>query len=340
MGWWRYYTPRPAREVKGGIKAQSRRGAFAASWWGQRWIKVLEGFDIGERLTRGRTYARKGQVMDIEIEKGAVRATVQGSRSHPYEVEMRFQPLSPAQWGQVAKALASRFISLARLLAGELPEDIENIFESAKLSLFPHQLRDLKTACSCPDWSNPCKHTAAVFYLLAEEFDRDPFLLFKLRGLDREELFELLGYRAAAAPELPEPDRNKVSEPVPEELSSDPAVFWGGEELPGDLFSEVRVPEIGAALPKRLGGFPFWRGKTPFLEALEPFYLKASPLGLDVFSGLIQAPAAEPPAPAPVKTIQPPPRKAKVIPIQSRQGRRPSKIAVLKKKPRRKPRSK
>ena len=98
MGWWRYYTPKPAREVKGGIKAQSRRGAFATSWWGQRWIRVLESFDIGERLNRGRTYARKGQVMDIEIEKGAVRAAVQGSRSRPYEVEVRFRPLSRAQW--------------------------------------------------------------------------------------------------------------------------------------------------------------------------------------------------------------------------------------------------
>ncbi|MFW6113250.1 MAG: SWIM zinc finger family protein, partial [Thermodesulfobacteriota bacterium] len=172
MGWWRYYTPKPAREVKGGIKAQSRRGAFATSWWGQRWIKVLEGFNIGERLNRGRTYARKGQVMDIEIEKGRVLATVQGSRSYPYEVEVRFRPLSRVQWLHIAAALADRFISLARLLAGEMPEDIESVFESAQLSLFPHRLRELETDCTCPDWSNPCKHTAAVFYLLAEEFDR------------------------------------------------------------------------------------------------------------------------------------------------------------------------
>jgi uncharacterized Zn finger protein len=261
-----------------------------------------------------------------------VRATVQGSRSYPYEVEVRFRPLSRAQWLRVAAALAERFITLARLLAGELPEDMEEIFAGAKLSLFPHRLRDLETDCSCPDWSNPCKHTAAVFYLLAEEFDRDPFLLFKLRGLDREELFELLGYSGAAAPALPEPDRVEAAEPVPEEPPSDPAVFWGGEEPPGDLFGEVRVPEVAAALPKRLGGFPFWRGKTPILEALEPFYLKAAPLGLDVFSGLIQAPAAE--APAPVKPVETPPRKAKVIPITSRQGKRPSKKAVLKKKPR------
>jgi uncharacterized Zn finger protein len=337
MGWWRYYTPKPAREVKGGIKAQSRRGAFATSWWGQRWIKVLESFDIGERLNRGRTYARKGQVMDIEIEKGAVRAMVQGSRSYPYEVEVRFRPLSRAQWHQVVKALGDRFISLARLLAGEMPEDIENVFEDAKLSLFPHRLRDLETACSCPDWSNPCKHTAAVFYLLAEEFDRDPFLLFKLRGLAREELFDLLGY-APPTSALPEPNRIEVAGPVPEEPLLEPAVFWGGEEFPGDLFGEVRLPEVAAALPKRLGSFPFWRGKALFFEALEPFYFKAASLGLDVFLGLTKAPAEE--APAPVKPIKQPYKSAKTLKGKSPPARRQSKKSVSKKKSQRKTRSK
>lgn len=331
MGWWRYYTPKPAREVKGGIKAQSRRGAFATSWWGQRWIKVLEGFNIGERLNRGRTYARKGQVMDIEMEKSAVRALVQGSRSRPYEVEVRFRPLSRAQWLRIAAALAERFISLARLLAGEMPEDIESVFESAKLSLFPHRLRELETDCTCPDWSNPCKHTAAVFYLLAEEFDRDPFLLFKLRGLAREELFELLGFRPPAAPAVPEPDRLEGAETVPED-PLEPATFWGGEDIPGDLFGEVRFPEVVAALPKRLGSFPFWRGKIPFLEALEPFYLKAAPLGLDVFLGLTQAPAEE--AAAPVKPIMQPSQSGKILQGKSSPARGRPKKSVSKKKSR------
>lgn len=334
MGWWRYYTPKPAREVKGGIKAQSRRGAFAASWWGQRWLKVLESFDIGARLNRGRTYARKGQVMHIEIEPGAVRAKVQGSRSHPYRVEVRFRPLSRAQWYQVTKVLEGRFISLARLLAGEMPEDIENVFESARLSLFPHRLRDLETDCSCPDWSNPCKHTAAVFYLLAEEFDRDPFLLFKLRGLAQEELFELLGYSPATTPALPELERIGVAEPAPEEPLLEPAACWGGEELPGDLFGEVRLPEVTAALPKKLGIFPFWRGKAPFLEALEPFYLKAAPLGLAVFLGLTKAPAEE--ATAPVKPVKQLPKSAKTLKGKSPSTRRQPKKPVSRKKSRRK----
>jgi uncharacterized Zn finger protein len=233
----------------------------------------------------------------------------------------------------VAKALGNRFISLARLLAGEMPEDIEEVFESARLSLFPHRLRDLETDCSCPDWSNPCKHTAAVFYLLAEEFDRDPFLLFKLRGLARKELLVLLGYSPAAAPALSEPDRMGVAEAASEEPLLEPAAFWGGEELPGDLFGEVRLPEVTAALPKRLGIFPFWRGKAPFLEALEPFYLKAAPLGLDVFLGLTKSPAEE--ATAPVKTVKQLPKSAKTLKGKSPPARRQSKKSISKKKSRR-----
>src|SRR5438128_9744848 len=91
----------------------------------------------------------------------------------------------------------------AKLTSGEMPNDIETVFRSASLSLFPEKRKDLKTDCSCPDWSNPCKHVAAVYYLLGEEFDRDPFLIFKMRGLARDELVGLLGKPAAkaAAPE-------------------------------------------------------------------------------------------------------------------------------------------
>ena len=297
MAWWRYYTPKPAREVKGGIKAQSKRGAFATNWWGQRWVKVLESFQIGERLNRGRTYARKGQVMDIQIDKGSVKGMVQGSRARPYKVEVRFQVLSKTQWRQIVKELSNRFITMAKLLAGEMPEDMEEVFAQAKLSLFPHKLKEIETDCSCPDWSNPCKHTAAVFYLLGEEFDRDPFLLFKLRGLSREELFDMLGCGPGAATPLAVSGPDQPLEPAPEESPPETSSFWGGEEPLDDLLGVVRLPEVSATLPKRLGSFPFWRGKVPFLEALEPCYLKVASAGMDVFLGLENMQAAEPPIP-------------------------------------------
>jgi len=178
-----HFPPSRPREAKGGIRAHSKRGAFGESWWARRWISVLEDFDLGARLGRGRSYARRGQVLDVVIERGLVEARVQGSRLAPYKVSIKVKTISGAQWKRASAALAREARFAAKLLAFEMPEDVEKAFEGAGLSLFPERRKDLTTECSCPDWSNPCKHVAAVYYLLGEEFDRDPFLLFRLRGL-------------------------------------------------------------------------------------------------------------------------------------------------------------
>jgi uncharacterized Zn finger protein len=292
--WYRDFYPRfprsQPRQAKGGIKAQSKRGSFGATWWAQRWIQVLESFNIGARLGRGRSYARGGQVLSIDIDKGTVQARVQGSRPKPYDITIKVKALSAADWKKLARALSQQALFAAKLLASEMPQDIERVFESAKLSLFPEKLGDLTTNCSCPDWSNPCKHIAAVYYLLGEEFDRDPFLLFKLRGLSREELLALLGEGKATRGAKPAIGKGPATEPVEpalpaEPLVADPAQFWASADLPDDLIGEVRIPPVHAALPKRLGSFPFWRGAEPFLEALEPIYQRASQRGLAVFAG-------------------------------------------------------
>ena len=182
-----YFKPSTPRTTIGGIKAQSKQGSFGRSWWAKRWIAVLDGFQIGARLARGRSYARRGQVLDIQVATGLITAKVQGSRPRPYAVEIKVKTLSNADGAKLGKALAKQALFAAKLLAGEMPQDIEQAFTGVGLSLFPVRLGDLKTQCSCPDWSNPCKHIAAVYYLMGEEFDRDPFLIFKLRGVDREQ---------------------------------------------------------------------------------------------------------------------------------------------------------
>jgi uncharacterized Zn finger protein len=288
-----YAYPQPSRPraVKGGIKAQSKRGAFGASWWAKRWIAVLESFNIGERLGRGRSYARRGQVLSIAIDKGRVDAKVQGSRPKPYSVAILLKTLSAGDWQTLAKILSRQAIFAAKLLAGEMPQDIEQAFKDAGLSLFPAKLKDLETDCSCPDWSNPCKHIAAVYYLLGEEFDRDPFLLVKLRGMSREELVKLLG--GTGAKSTTTKSRGKLTTPgaeeemslPPEPLAADSSLFWRGGILPEDLFGEVRVPPVPAALPKRLGNFPFWRGEEHFLETVEVVYAQASAQGMDLLLG-------------------------------------------------------
>ena len=291
MGRWDdfwFYKPSPPRRVKGGIKAQRQRGAFGKKWWVQRWIAVLESFQIGARLSRGRSYARSGQVLSIDIAEGLVKARVQGSRPKPYGVTIRIKPLSPASWKKLVAALSCQALFGAKLLAGEMPEDIEQAFKKEGLSLFPERLKDLETDCSCPDWSNPCKHIAAVYFLLGEEFDRDPFLIFKLRGLSREDLLKLLGSsgkkpmrkKRSGQSAVPE-DEPPKSEPLPTKMSA----FWHEGILPVDFFGEVEVPVLPCALLKVLGNFPFWRGQERFMEALEPVCLRASTLGMQVFLG-------------------------------------------------------
>jgi len=260
-------TSRP-RAVRGGIRAQSKRGSFGEKWWARRWIQTLEGFDIGSRLQRGRSYARAGQVLSIDIGHGCITAQVQGSRPDPYDVTIRVQPLSKPSWKKVAKVVSGQALFASKLLGGEMPNEMEEAFRSADVSLFPARSADLKTDCSCPDWSNPCKHIAAVYYLIGEEFDRDPFLIFKMRGMDRDEFLALLGEEAAeesAPPALP-----------PEPLPSDAAAFWKAGPLPPDLSEGGDAITDRAALPRRLGKFPFWRGSEDLFSFLDRVYGAAS----------------------------------------------------------------
>lgn len=270
-----YFPPSSPRSVKGGIKAHSKRGAFGKNWWAKRWIAVLEGFNMGARLTRGRTYARKGQVISIDIDKGTVTAEVQGSRAKPYHVSIKVKTLSKAKWQKLGDILTGQAVFAAKLLTGEMPNDIEDAFAEAGLSLFPEKRSDLKTDCSCPDWANPCKHIAAVYYLLGEEFDRDPFLIFKLRGIEREELVELVAGKKDTSP--------ANDKPAPEPLPTEPEVFWGAPKGKKPLLGEVHISPVAAALPKRLGKFPFWRSETDLTETLEMIYRAASPAGLEIF---------------------------------------------------------
>lgn len=269
----RQQAPRTA-----GIKAQAKGGKFGENWWAKRWIEVLESFEMGSRLNRGRDYAKKGHVLSIQIDEGQVTARVQGSRPKPYDVEVHMQMLPEADWSRVAAQLAKQAVFSARLLAGEMPDDIEEIFEEEGLSLYPGAEGDLQSKCSCPDNANPCKHTAAVYLLLGEEFDRDPFLLFALRGLRREKLLAMIEKQLplAAHAEGESAVDEKVEEPK-QLLPPDPDVYWkGAVRLPEEVMGDVTPPPASAALPRRLGSFPFWQGQRPLIDALEPIYRRAS----------------------------------------------------------------
>ena len=184
--------PSHPRPVEGGLKARSTRGAIAQTWWSERFIEVLEDIGIGNRLQRGRSYARKGQVISMDVGPGSVTAQVQGSRTRPYRVRIGIAAFDKTEWAQAERALAGNAWYTATLLAGEMPEDIEDVFGALRLSLFPTTARELSLDCSCPDHAVPCKHLAATFYLLAEYFDEDPFAILAWRGREREDLLDNL----------------------------------------------------------------------------------------------------------------------------------------------------
>lgn len=276
-----YYTgPRPEPlQAHGGIKAESHQGGFGKSWWARRWQSILDSFRIGGRLVRGRTYARQGQVLSIDFHLGEVKARVQGSQPEPYNVTMAVKRLDDEEWDQVLEVLKKQALFVAKLLAGEMPQDIERVFKQAGVSLFPRQRGDLKTKCSCPDQVNPCKHIAAVYYLLGEEFDRDPFLIFRLRGLERQDLLARLGTAGKGSLASDEPSF------PPEPLSAQPDEFWKLPPLAEDFHGEVHSPPVSAALVRRLGKFPLWRGERPLVDVIEPTYIQASAKGLESFLG-------------------------------------------------------
>jgi uncharacterized Zn finger protein len=199
--------------VEGGIRARSTRGAIGESWWSKRFLAVLESFALGTRLTRGRNYARAGQVLRLDVARGLVTATVQGSRPAPYGVSIGLAAFPDAVWSTVEHALAAEALGAAKLLAGELPPHVEDVFHAASAPLFPARFADLAMRCSCPDQAVPCKHLAATCYLLAERFDADPFLILLWRGRSREALLSAL--RALRADGPAEPDEPAADAPSP-----------------------------------------------------------------------------------------------------------------------------
>lgn len=266
-----------------GIKARAQSGRIGSGPWAKRWLALLESFGLGSRLSRGRTYARSGQVVSIDVAAGEVVAVVQGSRPEPYRVRVSVRRFPDHVWDRFLEGAGSTPALGARLLSGELPPEIERLAEETHHSLFPKEYGDLETECSCPDWEVPCKHLAALFYLIGEELDRDPRLILKLRGLEPERLRSAL---TGATEEIAEP------ESVP--LAADDASFWEGGEIDPALAGPLDRAADPTAVLKRLGPFPFWSGAQPVTESLEPVYRAAGSFGLELLLGRAFKSGADP----------------------------------------------
>jgi len=267
------------------MTARSKRGQIGETWWSRRFIGVLESFGIGSRLQRGKRYARAGQVLNLELVPGQVRASVQGSRSKPYRVFIETGILSDLEWAAIEDVMASRAVFLARLLAGEMPEEIEEAFVESATTLFPASGDDIVSACSCPDWENPCKHVAAVFYLMAEAFDDDPFLIFAWRGRDKDQLLADLRTRrhrsdaVASGEQTPtevaragmfgwpafDPERRRTAR------SADVAFFWGDPEDVSTMEVRARAAVAADLILRQLDPTPLGDA-AGVVDGLRPLY--------------------------------------------------------------------
>jgi uncharacterized Zn finger protein len=225
-GWQDWPPPSRPLPAEGGIKARSKRGSIGEQWWSRRFISVLESYGMSGRLARGRSYARAGQVLDFELAQGKVTAQVQGSR-----VRIQVTPLTTPQWRKVEQALAGQALFRAKLLAGEMPREIEEVFADCGTPLFPRWARDMEMSCSCPDWGVPCKHLAAVCYVLAEAFDLDPFGILAWRGRGREDLLSSLRRLTAGEAGAVRPVIDVTDRPLAECLAD----FWSPGMSPARL---------------------------------------------------------------------------------------------------------
>lgn len=258
-----------------GIKAK----AAGQTWWGLRWIEALERMapEYALRLERGRTYARAGRTHDLTVSAGVVTAKVTGSRAQPYDVELKVSQLSAAAWEAAIESMAAKAQFAAQLLAGEMPRAIDEAFETANTSLFPAKPSELVTKCSCPDYANPCKHVAATHYVLGEALDRDPFLLFELRGKTKQEVLAALRAARSGGAEAPEAGTTEPGVISAMRVETISAADYDAPRAPlPSLHLEFDSPKAHAALLQQLGKPAAWSGDQAPSDLLRPIVQAAA----------------------------------------------------------------
>jgi uncharacterized Zn finger protein len=294
-----FYESRPKRQPpKDGIKSKK----VGTTWWGQLWISALERMSEGysNRLARGRSYARAGRTHDLKIHRGQVSAKVTGSRPRPYVVTLKLASLSDAVWKHAIRAMAQKAHFSAQLLAGNMPQQIEEAFSGSGASLFPTKEADLVTECTCPDFANPCKHVAATHYVLGESLDRDPFLLFELRGRNKEQVLKALRLARAGEARSGEAAGDEHSASSDSELTT-PSVTLG--ELSASRYDRPREelamlslcfqePTSEAAVLRQLGTPSGWKEQASPADLLSPLVRAAAARARHIALGDTESDAA------------------------------------------------
>lgn len=234
---------------------------FGNTWWGRLWITALErlGDDFENRLLRGRSYAEDGAVSCFNVSPGEIQAKVHGRKT--YNVTLGLPALTATQWEKAIERIRQESRFVASLLAGEMPIGLDETFRESGASLYPRVPKELQTHCDCPDWANPCKHVAAVCYIMAEVLDRDPWLLFDLRGRTKEEVLEALQavqIEPGTAKPMPynKPKRNRKGTSVADLLPRRREMPEPWFRIPEEDYDVFPIPLPDIVLPRTIPADP------------------------------------------------------------------------------------
>lgn len=262
------------------------------TWWGRRFIEVLESFTGPGRLARGRQYLSGHRITHWQVAGSKVEATLRG-RVSPYygvyeepvyETRIEFTPIPDSAWSEAIRHIGEKAGFVSRLLFNEMPDEIEKPLSELGVSLLPRGPKDIQARCSCPDIESPCKHIAGLYCLIAQRMDQDPFLLFELRGLSHGELVRRLkatplgsALASALTEEVAEPRpaasyfTRPSAVPLPELVS--PRGFWrGAKRLPAGV-EPPQPAAVSGILIRKGGDHPvFWNKEESFVEAMDGFY--------------------------------------------------------------------
>lgn len=277
-------APRPLpakpRKVRGGVKLSSSfaPGDANLGWAAQRWLRLMEQAGEGTRLVEGLDYGKLGQTRRLTISRGLIEAAVQGRADRAYTVRISFDAFGEAQWEKAVASMADSAIYAAKLLAGELPANIEDLFAPLGLKLFPSEASELRTSCTCAEGVPWCKHVCCTSYLFASRLAAEPFVIFAARGLDAEEIRERLRERRAMAgvgtgsvPVYAQrvPGASDVQAKTLDECIDH---FWeSGPEL-RELELPLERPAVSHPLLRRLGPSPFANASFPLVGLLASCY--------------------------------------------------------------------
>jgi len=265
------------------------------TWWGAEFVRALESCMDPGRLQRGRSYARPSRQVYCDVADGKIEAEIVGNknphygvyRTPYYDVEIQFRKIPAGSWAKILRRLGSNANWVTHLVLGEVPSTIEEAFEGSKVKLLPRSRTEIHSSCSCPDYANPCKHVAGVYFTVAAMLEQDPLLLFEFRGMDRGELLKamsksefgaaLLDGESVGGPDLEAATRaarlSAVTAVPGEAAALDPRAFWRGLPLPRGVAADRRLPPVPALLLRKEGDYPaFWQRESSFIDAMSEIY--------------------------------------------------------------------